>query len=345
MDPEFAICFEGRLGYELEAQGVKVHRLAAVQVRKPLSLWRARRRLFELLANGSFDAVICHEAWPQALFGSTVKSAGVPLIFWQHLATEGRHWIERWAAFKVPSSAICPSNFVGSKVKNIYPSLCAEVIYYPIAPLTTTERADSRVALRAELGIDGESVVVIQACRMEPWKGQSQCLQALATLRDLPGWVCLQVGGPQRPSENDYFESLKKKAIQLGIGNRVHFLGQRQDVPKLLAAADIYCQPNTGLEGLPIVFGEALYAGLPIVSSMLGGFWELVDESCGILVPPNDLSSLSAALRRLIEDLELRRNLASNAPARAKNYFDPASQIVKLGSAVAKVLQAPVPTF
>jgi glycosyltransferase involved in cell wall biosynthesis len=78
---------------------------------------------------------------------------------------------------------------------------------------------------------------------------------------------------------------------------------------------------------------------------MLGGFWELVDESCGILVPSNDLSSLSAALRRLIEDLELRRNLASNAPARAKNYFDPASQIVKLGSAVAKVLQAPVPTF
>ena len=66
----------------------------------------------------------------------------------------------------------------------------------------------------------------------------------------------------------------------------MRWLGQRRDVPELLAAADIYCQPNVGAEPFGIVFVEALYTGLPVVTTALGGALEIIDASCGVLVPP-----------------------------------------------------------
>ena len=337
MEPEFALCFEGRLVQELEASGVKVHRLGAVRVRNAISLLRARHRLAVLLKSGHFDAAVCHMAWPLALFGSTIKRAHVPLIFWQHLATNSQHWLERWAARLVPDAAICPSQFVGETLESIYPRLKPDIIHYPIPAPDIPDRDITRRAVRAELDIPADAVVIIQASRMEPWKGQMQCLRALARLRDLDSWICVQAGGPQRPFEYDYFESLKKIAADLGIAERVRFLGLRNDVPRLMAAADIYCQPNTGLEGLPIVFGEAMYAGLPIVSSIIGGFWELVDDSCGFLAPPDDIVSLASTLRSLIEDSQLRQRLARVAHDRAIAFFDPALQIGKLANLVTKV--------
>jgi glycosyltransferase involved in cell wall biosynthesis len=341
MEPEFAVCFEGRLSGELAAAGVPVHYLGAVRVRNPLSILRARANLSGLLRRQRFDAVVCHMAWPQAVFGSVVRTAGVPLVFWQHLATDGRHWLERWARRTVPAIAISPSQFVAQTLANVYPQVRSEVIYYPIAPPLNGANAQARAATRAEIDVPDDSVAVIQASRMEPWKGQSVCLRALGTLRDLPGWVCCEVGGPQRPHEAEYFQSLKDLAVELGIADRVRFLGQRSDVSRLLAAADIYCQPNTGPEGLPIVFGEALYAGLPIVTSELGGFWELVDESCGMLVPPGDVAAFAAALRTLIKDRDLRAKLQSNGPARAQHFFAPSSQIRKLGDLLANVSARP----
>ena len=341
MEPEFAVCFEGRLSEELEAAGVPVHRLGAVRTRQPLSVWRARRKLDELLRLGTFDVVLCHMQWPQAIFGSTVRAAGVPLAFWLHMATDGRGWLNRWAARTRPDIAICPSEFVAAKLPNIYPGLRCEVVHYAIVSQGNVAGAETRLATRAELGVPDRNVVVIQACRMESWKGQSICLEALGMLRDLTGWECWQVGGPQRPKEYEYFESLKHLSSRLGIAPRVRFFGQRSDVASLLAAAEIYCQPNTGLEGLPIVFGEALYAGLPIVTSKLGGFWELVDASCGILVAPGDVTALAEALRRLIEDTDLRTKLGGNGPRVAHKFFGPSSQIPKLGYLLAEITRSP----
>ena len=70
------------------------------------------------------------------------------------------------------------------------------------------------------------------------------------------------------------------------MGERVAFLGARDDVPDLLAQADIFCQPNQSPEPFGIVFIEALQSGIPVVSSRLGGAAEIVDDTCGILIPP-----------------------------------------------------------
>src|SRR5687767_11586609 len=80
MDPEFALCFEGRLSRELRESGVSVHLLGEVRVSQPMTVLRARRRLRDLFQRERFDVVACHSAWSQAILGPVVRAAGLPLV-------------------------------------------------------------------------------------------------------------------------------------------------------------------------------------------------------------------------------------------------------------------------
>ena len=97
LEQHFALCFAGRLSREIEAAGAPLHWLGETRTRQPWTLWRARRRLTQIIAEQRIDAVICHMVWPQALFGATVKQSGKALIFWMHNDLDGKHWLERWA--------------------------------------------------------------------------------------------------------------------------------------------------------------------------------------------------------------------------------------------------------
>jgi len=182
-----------------------------------------------------------------------------------------------------------------------------------------------------------QATAIAQTSRMEVWKGHGLLLQALGRLKDRPSWVAWIAGGAQRPQELSYLNSLKKAAATLGIEDRVMFLGQRSDVPRILEAADIHCQPNTGPEPFGITFIEALYAGIPVVTTAMGGAQEIVDDSCGMLVSPNDPQALAASLRQLIQDSALRRRLGAAGPARARHLCNPAAQLQKLHRALGSV--------
>ena len=173
-----------------------------------------------------------------------------------------------------------------------------------------------RAGIRKELETAEDATVIVQVGRMESLKGHVSLLKALALLNVAPGWVCWQVGGAQRPNEISYLSDLRTLVTELKIADRIRFLDERADVPKLLGAADIYCQPNTRPEAFGLTFVEALAAGLPVVTTNIGGAKEIVDDSCGILVRPNDAPALVAALRNLIEDSSLRARLGSAGPAR-----------------------------
>ena len=184
-----------------------------------------------------------------------------------------------------------------------------------------------RREVRAQLGaLDNEAVIVV-ACRMEAWKGHRLLLDALARLRSRPGWRCWVAGGAQRPEEQVYLADLKRRAGEAGISDRVHFLGQRSDVYRLLAAADIHCQPNLGPEPFGIAFVEALYSGLPCVSTAMGGAQEIISDRCGVLVPPDDPEALANALEPLLKDPVRRRALGASGPLRAREFCDPTRQV------------------
>ena len=337
MHTEVAVCLPGRLSEELCAAGVWVHKFGLVRARYPFTVWRARRRLRELLRRERFDVVVCHMPWVLAIFGPAVRAQNVPLAFGAHGPWNGGHWTERWAARTRPDFAICVSQFLARDISKAYPGVPAEIIYNPSPPVKLLSESERR-AVRREIGTAEDAVVIAQVSRMEPGKGHQVSLDALGSLRNLP-WECWQIGGPQAPAEVEYFQGLQRQAARLNIAGRVRFLGLRADVARLLAAADIYCQPNdTFLEGLGNTFIEAMRAGLPVITTAIGAAPEVVEENCGVLLAPGDVSATAATLEKLILDPVLRARLASGGPPRADALFAPEIQIPCLYEALIRAI-------
>jgi glycosyltransferase involved in cell wall biosynthesis len=319
---EFALCHQGRLADDLHAEAAPVLDLYPARFSRPWTAWTARRRFGKLLATRRPDVVVCHGCWSHALFAPVARAKGLPLVFWAHDTPEGTHWLERLAMRTPPDLALANSRFTAGRLDRLFPGVPREVFFYPVAPQGEAGSL-MRDQTRRDLETDGDSVVVIQVSRLERWKGHAVLIDALGRLRDRPGWTAWIAGGAQRPSEAVYLDELREAVRQAGIADRVRFLGQRADVPRLLAAADLFCQPNTGPEPFGIVFVEALYAGLPVVTTNLGGAVEIIDDACGVVVPPNDPAALAGALASLLDDPETRARLGETGPARARELCDP----------------------
>lgn len=332
MVPEFGLCFRGRLWDELAATGVPVHDLGPVRISRPWTVVRARGRLRRVLGDSRPEVVITHDAWPHAVFAPVVRRVGIRLVHFVHGPADGRHWLDRMAGRTLPDLVLANSRFTAGSAGSAFPGARVEICHYPVSQ---RDNPTPRTDVRSELGTSDGTVVILQASRLERWKGQAVHMEALGLLRDLPGWECWLAGGEQKAGESDYMAELRSSVERAGIADRVRFLGQRSDVPRLMAAADIFCQPNSGPEPFGIVFVEALYAGLPVVTSGFGGAVEIVDSTCGILTEPGDARAVAAALRDLIEDAPRRRALGAAGPARAESLCDPARQL----NAAAALLQ------
>ncbi len=333
----FALCFEGKLAAELRKAGAEVYLLGSVKVSRPWTMWQAQSELNKLLVNKDFDVVICHACWTQAIFGGKIRAAQRPLVFWCHDYLQGEHWLEKWARINTPSLAIANSRYTLTSIPLIYTNIPSQVLFYPVQNLHLDE-PNIRQVVRSQLNTPQETVVIILGARLEPWKGHSLLIAAFGELKNLTNWKCWIAGGVQRNHEKAYLRELEKQVNRLGITERVSFLGQRGDMSKLLAAADIHCQPNTGAEPFGIAFIEALYAGLPVVTTAMGGGAEIVDESCGCLVEPDNIQALSKVLASLITDAEYRYQLSLGTKARAKQLCDPQTQLDRLYSVLAPLI-------
>ncbi|GJG86386.1 hypothetical protein tb265_15670 [Gemmatimonadetes bacterium T265] len=334
MAPAFGVCYEGRLVDELRRTGAPVHVLGEARASRPLSIRRARADLRRLLASGAFDVVVCHAAWPQAVFAPVAGAVGIPVVFWQHDRLSGRHWTERWARRSPPDHTVSNSAFSAETLRALYPQSPVDIMYYPVPPdapdETAPARAEVRTSVREALATPPDATVIIQVSRMQPWKGHLNLVRALGAMRARPGWVAWIVGAAQRPEDEAYERAVRDEAASNGVVDRIRFCGQRADVPRLLRAADVFCQPNAGAEPFGIVYVEALYAGLPVVTTDMGGAREIVDDGCGVRTPPGDVDALAAALTRLVDDDAMRARLGAAGPARAAHLCNPVRQLARL---------------
>ena len=339
MQQQFGLCFEGRLSEELRSIGVSVHLLGAVRMSRPWTAWRARKRLLDLVRAEQIDVVVAHASWVWAIFGKTLRSAGVKTALWVHTRLLPEETLDRMAARVKPDLIIAVSKDTATTVESLFPGVPTQVLYTPLPAMTMGTPAD-RERIRGEMSVPADQVVIVQVSRMEAWKGHRVHLEALSQLKDLPQWTCWMVGGAQRPAEKEYLDSLRRLCADLGIENRVLFLGERRDVPMVLSAADLFCQPNLGAEGLGIVFLEAMMHRLPAITTTIGGAPEAVDASCGKLVPVNDPTALAAALRELITDPALRTRLGAAGPARVRSLCEPEAQLRKLREMLEGIVDA-----
>lgn len=322
---EFALFFEGRLSRELRAAGALVHVLGGARASRPWTITRARRALRALLKERTFEVAVVHGSWPHAMLAPVLRRQGLPIVLYAH-GPAGMHWTDLWSRLTPPTLVLANSRSTASSVTRHFPQVRCRTLHCAVDLAPRPDAAATRAAVRLALGTPLEAGVIIQSSRMESWKGHELHLAALAQLRDVDGWECWMAGGAQTPGELGYVQSLRAKATALGIEQRIRFLGQRDDIPQLLQASDIHCQPNQGPEPFGIAYIEALWAGLPVVTTAMGGALEIVDDTCGILVPP-EVPALAAALRRLLVDPVARARLAAGGPVRAQALCDPVARL------------------
>lgn len=178
------------------------------------------------------------------------------------------------------------------------------------------DRATARPELLAELRLTPESTLIGSVGRLEPIKGHTYLVDAFARLAaELPHIFLLIVGeGSLRPL-------LEAAAARAHLSERVHLLGTRSDVPRILAALDLYVHPSLS-ESMPNAIMEAMVAGCPIVASGVGGIPELlVEGKSGWLVPPEDSPALAAALRHALTHEEEARRMGAAAAQRVAQQF------------------------
>jgi glycosyltransferase involved in cell wall biosynthesis len=325
MEMSVALTSDGRIAADLRDAGVPVTILGDARISRPFSVRRARGALATLLRSERPDVMVCHQAWPLALFGPVAQRHSVVLVLWMHMAAS-RHWLDRLAWRVRPRTIVCNSRFTASTLPKS--AARVEVVYAPV---------DTSTPPAGHTASNGHAVI-IQVSRMEPLKGHAVLLEALARLPRRPDWKCWLAGGAQREHEAQYLASLRARANALGIADRVEFLGERSDVRRLLAASDIYCQPNVEPDAFGISLVEAMAAGLPVVTSALGGATEIVDETCGVLVAPRDSARLASELSALLDDRGRRERLGSQGPARARALCDPALQMPRIAGVLQRAM-------
>ncbi len=190
-------------------------------------------------------------------------------------------------------------------------------LIYNGIPLERFDECLPRTQVRAALRLGDDCLVFTMVANLIPYKGHTDLIDALALIRDrLPAnWALLCIG-----RDDGIQEGLQARALASGLGNRVHFLGSRTDVPDLLCAADIgvLCSHEEGFSNAVL---EGMAAGLPMVVTDVGGNAEAVlHGDTGLVVPARAPEALSAALLTMASDPQ-RATMGTRGRTRVATVF------------------------
>jgi glycosyltransferase involved in cell wall biosynthesis len=325
---------EGEFSEELERRGVRVHFVPSlVRQLSPLRDTLSLIRLIRILRRGDFDLVHTHSSKTGTLGRIAARIAGVPAIL-HHVHGLSFHEftgrLQRWLAIVAEwiSALFCDRIiFVNdeervwsvthhmvaeSKACTIYNGADLE-IYNP------TKRDDLRGALRTELGIGPDQAVITFVGRLEPQKDPLQLVPTLARLceryPEIDPILVVAGDGPLRPR-------LAQAAEQEGHASRVRILGWRNDVPKILSAADVLYLPSRW-EGLPLTLVEAACMGIPAVATDVKGNREAIEhDRTGALVAVGDTDAAACALGEILTSRARSEQLSRASAERAQERYD-----------------------
>lgn len=296
---------------ELEAVGVKCTRLTDGSSADPRWLLRLR----DLVRSERIDVVHAHSPQPAAMARPMLRAMRpAPALVY----TEHNTWDCYGAPTRVLNAATYPldraqfavSRDAADSVPNAL-SRRVEVLTHGI-DREQLETAASSGDVRSSLGIGPDTLVVTTVAHLRTEKAHEVLLEAAAeVLSGHDDVVFLCVGHGPRSDE------LAALARQLGVADKVQFLGFRDDVPAILAASDVFCL-SSHQEGLPLAYMEASTLGVPSVVTAVGGLVDHVQDGVnGFLVPPAQPAALATALSRVLDDTELRSTMSAGAAVSA----------------------------
>jgi glycosyltransferase involved in cell wall biosynthesis len=316
---------------ELEETGARVIHVPIARSACPARDFISLVRLYRLIKKEKFDLV--HTCTTKAGFIGRLAArlAGVPVIF--HSMLEPPHnsarnpllktlyvWMERLAALWADHLFTTTT----PNLKEILDRKIAPREKVTMIPEGLVMERYENVAVdveekRREMGVPPGGIFILTVGRLETVKGYEYLIEAApGILREFPQahFVCVGKGKLK--------ESLERKARSLKVGERVRFVGFRDDLPQLYRSCDVFLLPSLW-EGQGVASMEAMALKKPVIASGVGGVLDVIEDGIsGILILPKDPAAIERAVTGLLTDPQKAERLGQAAYGRMRDHFDDA---------------------
>lgn len=300
---------------------------------------RAAMRLAGLFREIKPNLVITKGIFPHIYGGLAARWAECPLLWHVQDFISERFWglfrrlfgcCARW----LPDYIVVD----GSPIARQLPLAIRDRVEVIFNGINTDEFRPGRdgTAIRRELKLPPEAIVIGHVARMTPWKGQHFLLEAFARVATAyPQSRLLFVGSAL--FDGDFYErQLRERTTALGLQEKVIFAGYRHDLANVLAGMDIFAYPSVEKDTAPLSLLSAMAAGLPLVGFDIEGVREVVaTDEAGLLIPVEDVPALAGALARVLADNGLRGMLGRAARRRAEEAFSIKCYIARFEQVIA----------
>lgn len=283
-------------GSGTDAMGVPVHSFPGRRLVDP----RRFARFVRAVRAGDFDVI--HTNLPAAnILGLLCgRLLGIPVVVVLHNSETGAddHWyhgrLERLLIGRYASQVIAVGERTANARRDMLPNATVDVLPNAVPP-STPLTAEERRALRATLMTDPDRSLLLAVGRLTEQKAHDDLVAAFAVVAERRSDVELAIAGRGRKEAE-----LRAMIDELGLADRIHLLGVRDDVRDVMWASDVFVM-SSRWEGLPVALLEAMEAGLPVVSTAVGDVPEVVRDAAATLVPVGDRDSLADAIGSMLE--------------------------------------------
>jgi len=313
----------GQLGEQLRADGYTVE----VMERQPGIDWKCGFRLAKFLRENNVSVVHAHQYTP--FFQSMLARLAYrrpPIVFTEH----GRHYPDNRSSKRVAVNRVLSRSddriigvgdsvsvalvenegFARSRVETVYNGV-------GLGPFEAVSGDTAlRRKMRSELGLKDNETVILQVARLNPLKDHLTALKAVVALRSkgVPVRLVLAGEGEERGRIEQFIAGNSLESV-------VCLLGARRDIPELLAAADVFLLSSIS-EGIPLTLIEAMAAGVPVVTTSVGGVAEVIRPGVsGLLARAGDWQELADHAMSFVPDSVFRGRIIAAARQRARELF------------------------
>ena len=301
---------------ELEKSGIRVSALSSGihSMRNPVLVFK----LIRFLKKGKFDIIHTHNTSCQFFAAMASVFLRVRMVTTEHnTSNRRRSWwwfkpVDRWMYSRY-SRIICVGKETSEGLKNYLGDAVSGKIVV-IGNGIDLKRFREAVPDRELSSLPGCKIIMVAAFRAQ--KDQDTLIKALATLPD--EYSLFLVGGVELPEDEPNLIRCQALVEDLGLRSRVRFLGKRNDVPSLLAAADVVVL-STHYEGMSLSVIEGMASGKPFVASDVNGVREQV-EGAGVLFPEGDQEALATIIKRLYLSSDYAMEVSERCVNRAMTH-------------------------
>ncbi len=311
-----------------------------IPLRSLADLWRTRRIEAELRVSG---AQLIHTQLNYAnIHGSLAAHwAGIPSVASLHNASVHlysykpyRTKLETRALTRYSRRIIACGHTVARVQQPRFQDKNLDVIPNPVPDLPKISAKQKQQA-RREFLANGKGLLMISVGRLIPEKGYSDLIEAFAQARPnllQPAMLLIAGRGPWRAE-------LQSQIDQNGLTDYIQLLGERTDVPALLAASDLYIS-SSHYEGQSLAVLEAMLSGLPLIATDVGDNRQIISAECGLVLPAVRPDLLAEGIMRLARDPAERKRLGHNASRCVQEKYAPAVWVERLLALYDEVLHA-----